>query len=105
MPPPGYRFRPPWYSQPYFYIPIGLAVLVLGGLLIYISMLASDLKAQAATFDLKQLEQMESASVILDRNKKIFGKIYVENRETIPYDQLLRDRARPLPHMEGGKIL
>ena len=49
MPPPGYRFRPPWYSQPYFYIPIGLAVLVLGGLLIYISMLASDLTKAAMT--------------------------------------------------------
>jgi len=34
----------------------------------------SHLKSQAATFDLSKLEQMESASVILDRNGKIFGK-------------------------------
>jgi hypothetical protein len=34
-------------------------------------------------FDLNKLEQMESASVILDRNGKIFGQIYVENRETV----------------------
>src|SRR5205823_1280757 len=104
MPPPGYRFRPPWYSQPYFYIPIGLAVLVLGGLLIYISMLASDLKAQAATFDLAQLEQMESASVILDRNGKIFGQIYVENRQTVPYDQLPRDLVNAVVAIEDTKF-
>ena len=104
MPPPGYRFRPPWYSQPYFYIPIGLAVLVLGGLLIYISMLASDLKAQAATFDLKQLEQMESASVILDRNGKIFGQIYVENRETVPYEQLPQDLISAVVAVEDAKF-
>jgi len=104
MPPPGYRFRPPWYSQPYFYIPIGLAVLIFGGLLIYISLLAADLKGQAATFDLKQLEQMESASVILDRNEKIFGQIYVENRETIPYDQLPRDLINAVVAVEDTKF-
>ena len=58
---------------------------------VYISSLVADLKAQARAFDLNQLEQMESASVILDRNGKIFGQIYVENRETVPYDQLPPD--------------
>ena len=51
----------------------------------YISILVADLKAQAQTFDLSKLEQMESASVILDRNDKIFGQIYVENRETVRF--------------------
>ena len=83
-PPHHYGFKPPWYTRPRFYVPIGIAVLLLGAVLIYTSILVGDLKAQAATFDLNQLEQMESASVILDRNNKIFGQIYVENRETVP---------------------
>src|SRR5205814_315800 len=87
-PPPGYRFGPPWYTRPEFYVPIIVTAFLLGGLAIYISMNMADLKNQAATFDLKKLEQMESASVILDRNGKIFGQIYVENRETIPYQEL-----------------
>src|SRR5260370_42008033 len=87
---PGYRFRPPWYSRSTFFIPLGVVAVLVVFLACYISILASDLNSQAATFDLSKLEQMESASVILDRNGKIFGQIYVENRETVPYDQLPR---------------
>jgi penicillin-binding protein 1A len=64
----------------------------------------ADLKNQAATFDLNKLEQMESASVILDRNDKIFGQIYVENRETIPYEQLPRDLINAVVAVEDAKF-
>ena len=47
---------------------------------------------------------MESASVILDRNDKIFGQIYVENRETIPYDQMPRDLVNAVVSMEDNKF-
>ncbi len=102
-PPPGYRFRPPWYTRPEFYVPITVAAFVIGGIAILVSMNLADLKNQAATFDLKKLEQMESASVILDRNDKIFGQIYVENRETIPYDQLPRDLVNAIVAVEDAK--
>ena len=85
-------------------MPIGIAVVLVFALLVYISLLAADLKGQAATFDLKQLEQMESASVILDRNEKIFGQIYVENRETIPFDQLPRDLINAVVAVEDTKF-
>ncbi len=104
MPPPGYRFRPPWYARPQFYVPVAIVALLIGGFAIYLSILASDLKSQAATFDLSKLEQMESASVILDRNGKIFGQIYVENRETIPYDQLPRDLVNAVVAVEDAKF-
>jgi 1A family penicillin-binding protein len=104
MPPPGYRFRPPWYTRPRFYVPVGIVVLLLVAFAIYLSVLVSDLKGRAATFDLSKLEQMESASVILDRNEKIFGQIYVENRETIPYDQLPRDLVNAVVSVEDAKF-
>src|SRR5260370_41991949 len=104
IPPPGYRLRPPSYPRPEFYVPIAVAALVLGGLAIYISMGLSDLKNQAATLDLNRLEQMESASVILDRNDKIFGQIYVENRETIPYEQLPRGLVNAVISVEDAKF-
>jgi membrane carboxypeptidase/penicillin-binding protein len=103
-PPPGYRFRPPWYTRPEFYVPITVAAFVIGGLAILVSMNLADLRNQAATFDLKKLEQMESASVILDRNDKIFGQIYVENRETIPYEQLPRDLVNAIVSVEDAKF-
>ena len=67
-------------------------------------MLAAGLRAEAATFDLNKLERMESASVILDRNEKIFGQIYVENRETVPYDQLPRDLINAVVAAEDAKF-
>ena len=73
-------------------------------LTVYISSLVADLQAQARTFDLSQLEQMESASVILDRNGKIFGQIYVENRETVSYDQLPPDLVKAVVAVEDAKF-
>jgi len=70
----------------------------------YISILVAGLKAQAQTFDLNKLEQMESASVILDRKGKIFGQIYVENRDTVPYDQLPRDLINAVVAVEDAKF-
>jgi membrane carboxypeptidase/penicillin-binding protein len=77
---------------------------LIGGLTIYMSILASGLKAEAATFDITHLEQMESASVIVDRNDKIFGQIYVENRETIPYDQIPRNLINAVVAVEDAKF-
>ncbi len=97
-------YRPPWYTRPKFYVPIAVAAALLIGVFIYGLILASDLSSQAETYDLSQLEQMESASVIVDRNDKIFGQIYVENRETIPYDQLPRDLINAVVAMEDNKF-
>jgi penicillin-binding protein 1A len=47
---------------------------------------------------------MESASVILDRNGKIFGQIYVENRETVAYDQLPADLVKAVIAVEDAKF-
>src|ERR1700730_16784273 len=90
-PPPGFHFPPPWYTRPQFYVPVALVALLIGSLVVYMSILASGLKAEGARYAWTQLEQMESASVVLDRNGKIFGQISVENRQTVPYDQLPRD--------------
>ena len=70
----------------------------------FISSLIADLKAQATTLDLTKLEQMESASVILDRNGKIFGQIYVENRQTVPYEQLPPDLVNAVVAVEDAKF-
>ncbi len=98
------RYRPPWYARPLFYVPGGILLLLLLAVIIYSSYLYSTLQTQAATFDLAKLEQMESASVILDRNNQIYGQIYVENRETIPYDKLPRDLVNAVVAIEDNKF-
>jgi len=71
---------------------------------VFFSSVLFDLKAQANAFDLNKLDQMESASVILDRNGKIFGQIYVENRETVPYEQLPADLINAVVAVEDAKF-
>ncbi len=85
-------------------MPIGIVAVLVVVVIVYISSLAASLKAQAKAFDLSKLEQMESASVILDRNGKIFGQIYVENRETVPYDQLPPDLINAVIAVEDAKF-
>src|SRR4051812_49114550 len=96
--------EPPWYTKPRFYAPLGAVIALIVGAFIYLLMMMSDLRSQAETYDLAQLEQMESASVIADRNDKIFGQIYVENRETIPYEQMPRDLINAVVAMEDNKF-
>jgi penicillin-binding protein 1A len=85
-------------------VPIAILAILAVVIAVYISSLAADLKAQAKAFDLSKLEQMESASVILDRNGKIFGQIYVENRETVPYDRLPPDLINAVIAVEDAKF-
>ena len=85
-------------------MPIAILAILAVVIAVYVSSLAADLKAQAKAFDLSKLEQMESASVILDRNGKIFGQIYVENRETVPYDQLPPDLINAVIAVEDAKF-
>src|SRR5690242_322701 len=88
---PVEHYRRPWFTRPAVYLPLGFVVASIVGFALYCFYVATSISAEANTFDLSKLEQMESASVIVDRNDKIFGQIYVENRETIPYDQIPRD--------------
>src|SRR5436309_15971499 len=104
MPTLPHRHRRPWYARPQFYLPTLIVLLAIIFVAIYFGIVSSQLKAEAATYDLSKLEQMESASVILDQNGKIFGQIYVENRETIPYDQLPRDLVNAVVAMEDNKF-
>ncbi len=96
--------RQPWYTKPKFYVPLGALLALLVGAIIYGMVVLADLRRQAETYDLSELEEMESASVIVDRNDKIFGQIYVENRETIPYDQMPRDLVNAVVAMEDNKF-
>lgn len=42
----------------------------------------------ARQFDLDRLERMESASLIYDRKGGVLGKIYIQDRDPVPYDKL-----------------
>ncbi len=43
---------------------------------------------RAEEFDLKQVGEMESASVLYDRNGTEFGKLFIQNRQPVPYERI-----------------
>ncbi len=44
--------------------------------------------ALAGQYDLGRLERMESASIIYDRKGGLMGKIFIQNRDPVPYDKI-----------------
>ncbi|MDX2082128.1 MAG: transglycosylase domain-containing protein [Terrimicrobiaceae bacterium] len=43
---------------------------------------------RAGEFNLAEVGQMESASVIYDRDGREFGKIFIQNRQPVPFDRI-----------------
>ena len=70
------------------WIPLLLALLgalVAGAGLFY---MRSEFMTLAEQYDLKRLDRMESASIIYDRKGAQMGKIFIQNRNPVPYDKL-----------------
>ena len=66
-------------------------MLVVGGIaaVFFLSMRA-EFNEMAAQFDLSRLEKMESASLIYDRKGDLMGKIFIQNRDPVPFEKLPR---------------
>ena len=66
--------------------------------------MVSEFKAKADSFDLNKLPKMESASVILDRNGQQMGKIFIQNRLPIPYDQIPKQMVNAVVAEEDNRF-
>src|SRR5260370_39824207 len=73
----------PFYRRIWFLSFVGLLVCLAGaaGLVYFWVIIRYEEKAEE--FDLAKLENLESASVIYDRNGQVDGKIFIPNREDV----------------------
>jgi len=78
----------PFYARKIVWVP--LVVLAVGVLTAWIGfgVLTQKYEARAEEFDLKQVSQMEAASILYDRKGREFGKLFIQNRQPVPYDRL-----------------
>jgi membrane peptidoglycan carboxypeptidase len=76
-------YRRWWFTVPFF----GLLLLAAGGGIAY-WLVSSDYESKARRFDYSRLTAMESASVILDRNGQVLGRIFTQNRTEVPFSEL-----------------
>lgn len=82
------RYKPPFYRRTWFLTVFTLfaALAVIGTIWLVIE--RDKWQKKAAAFDYKKLEDMESASIIFDRNGQILGRIFIQNRDQVAADQL-----------------
>jgi membrane peptidoglycan carboxypeptidase len=66
--------------------------------------IVSEYSAKAAVFDLNKIQKMESASVILDRNDVQIGKIFIQNRLPIPFDQIPKNMVNAVVAEEDNRF-
>jgi membrane carboxypeptidase/penicillin-binding protein len=85
-PPP--RQAVPIHRRKIFWVPlVVLAGGAIAGWLLF-SALTQRYRIVAEGFDLAGVEQMEAASVLYDRHGREFGKIFIQNRQPVPYEKL-----------------
>lgn len=82
------RPRPRFYQRPWFLATITLFLIVLlaGG--IWALAEKSRWEAKAKAFDYTRLSDMESASIIYDRAGNVLGRIFIQNRDQVSFDQI-----------------
>ena len=76
--------KPPFYRRAWFLAPVIMMILAAVCASVFWGRFNAEYEAKAAVFDMSKLEEMESASTIYDRNGLIMGRIFLENRDTVP---------------------
>ena len=76
---------------------------VVAGLAVY-GWMVSEFSAKAASFDLEKLPKMESASIILDRSGQQIGKIFIQNRLPIAYEQIPKEMVNAVVAEEDNRF-
>ncbi|MBW0000733.1 MAG: transglycosylase domain-containing protein [Verrucomicrobia bacterium] len=82
------RQRKPFYKRVWFIAVSFLLLAGLGGAAYFYFAFVVRYEAKAAEFDLSKLENLESASVIYDRSGNVYSKLFIQNREQVPMDQI-----------------
>ncbi|HWL51092.1 MAG TPA: transglycosylase domain-containing protein [Chthoniobacteraceae bacterium] len=94
----------PFYRRAWFRVLVGCAFLgVLAGVA-GLLFLWVNFGSVANELDLSKLKEMESASIVYDRNEQILGRIYIQNRDTIGMDQIPDDLVQALVAAEDNRF-
>jgi penicillin-binding protein 1A len=88
-----------WFVAPVILLLIGCVA----SLAVY-GWIVAEFSAKADSFDLEKLPKMESASIILDRSGQQIGKIFIQNRLPIPYDQIPKDMVNAVIAEEDNRF-
>ena len=78
-----------FFKRKGFWLSLFLLGIIGGGTgWIFLEGYTQDYRQRAATYDLDRINDLEEPSIILDRNGKEIGRIFVQNRSVVPIDQV-----------------
>src|SRR5688500_2452080 len=80
--------RKPFYRRAWFLVPLFLLIVVGIGGAIFLATQKAYWEGKAREFDYSKIEQMESASIIYDRNNAVIGRILIQNRDQVPLEEI-----------------
>jgi penicillin-binding protein 1A len=80
--------RKPFYQRPTFAVPFWVSLVIVAIIAIAGYAEKEKWERRARAFDYRKLDEMESASVIFDRNENVLGRIFIQNRDQVPFEDL-----------------
>jgi membrane peptidoglycan carboxypeptidase len=72
---------------------------------IFVTNYTAEYRKRAETYDMARINDLEEPSIILDRNGKEIGRIFVQNRSVIPIDQVPEIFIQALRAGEDSRFL
>ena len=98
------RQKKRWFLRWWFTIPFCtlLLIAIVGAVIFY--KVKWEYEAQARQFDYTQLDEMESASVVLDRNRVLLGKIFTQNRDQVDLAHLSLELREAVVSAEDARF-
>ena len=94
----------PFYKRKRFWIPLGALCLGAFAAWVAFGILSYHFEKRAEEFDLTKVGSMEAASVLYDRNGHDFGKIFIQNRQPVPYDRIAPMLSKAVVAEEDNKF-
>lgn len=83
-----YRYRPPFYLRRWVHVTVLLLFAMGVGGVIFVSVKLAPYQARAQDFDFADINKLEKASLIYDRNGKELGQIYIVKRDPVPIEKI-----------------
>ena len=97
----------PWFfKRKGFWLTVVVLGLIAGGAgWIFVDGYTKEYRGRAATYDLDRINELEEPSIILDRNGKEIGRIFVQNRSVVSIDKVPEIFIQALRAGEDSRFL
>ena len=100
------RTRPWFFKRKGFWLALVLLSLIGGvGGWIFVKAYTAEYRKRAASYDLDRINELEEPSIILDRNGKEIGRIFVQNRSVVPIEKVPEVFIQALRAGEDSRFL